>query len=188
MRLTHQGVRDSFRWANLTTHSGPGRELWPGPPAHILHTDASLHGWGGVLNGAVPARGFHVPHYRRAHINVLELVAVRPALESFWRFLTRRDTGVLLKAGPTVAVGAVNNMSSRSAPLMREVRHLHALYEAWGLSLRADLLPSAVNACVARLSRDNNVTDWSLGADAYAELEHRFGPHTLDLLASHLNT
>lgn len=79
-------------------------------------------------------------------------------------------------------------MTFRSATLMRELRELHRLCETWGLSLRAEHLPSAVNVFADRLSRETDSTDWTLGPLAYAELESRFGPHTVDLFASHLNT
>lgn len=112
---------------------------------------------------------------------------MRLALHSFRRFLTQKDTWILLKADSTVAVGAVNSMESRSQPLMRELRALHRTCMAWGISLRAEHLPSAVNAYADRLSRENDSTDWALGWDAYTDLERRFGPHTVDLFASHLN-
>lgn len=59
VRLDHRGMRDLHWWAALTTHPGPGRALWPPAPAHVMHTDASLSGWGAVLDNTLPARGFH---------------------------------------------------------------------------------------------------------------------------------
>lgn len=112
---------------------------------------------------------------------------MRLSLESFRHFLTRRDTWVLLKSDSTVTVGAVNHMASRSAVLMRELRRLHESCASWGLSIRAEYLPSSVNAYADRLSRESDSTDWALCAEAYAYLERRFGPHTLDLFATHLN-
>ena len=187
VRLTHQDWRDLQWWNDLTRHSGLGRSLWPGEPSHVLHTDASLLGWGAVLDGAVPARGFHAPQSVGSHINLLELSTVRLALESFRGFLTERDTWLLLKSDSTVTVGAVNSMSSRSRALMAELRSLHDLCGAWGLSVRAEYLPSAVNAYADRLSRENDSTDWSLPVGTFNKIERRFGPHTVDLFASHLN-
>jgi len=159
VRQHHQDLRDLGWWANLTGHPGLGRALWPGPPAHVIHTDASEYGWGAVLDGALSARGFHVPRLRRAHINLLELATVRLARNSFRRFVTRRDTWVLLKSDSTVTVGAINALASRSSPLMRELRELHALCSSWGVSIRAEHLPSAVNAYADRLSRERDSTD-----------------------------
>jgi len=188
VRLTHQCLRDLQWWATLTKHAGLGRSLWPPDPKHVLHTDASLSGWGAVLDGALPARGFHSPVRRGAHINELELVTVRMALESFRQFLTERDTWLLIKSDSTVTVGVMNSLSSKSRALMRELRRLHELCEQWGLSLRAEHLPSAVNAYADKLSRQNDSTDWSLPVRTFEEMERRFGPHTVDLFASNLNT
>lgn len=188
VRLTHQDLRDLAWWGDLSNHSGLSRALWPGPPAHIVHTDASPLGWGAVLDGAVPARGFHSPRLRGTHINLLELTTVRLALESFRQFLTRRDTWLLIKSDSTVTVGALNALSSRSPSLMSELRDLHNMCRAWGISIRAEHLRSAVNAYADRLSRRTDSTDWSLPAETFREIDALFGPHTVDRFASHLNT
>lgn len=159
VQLSHQGMRDLAWWANLASNAGLGRALWPGEPSHTLHTDASLTWWGAVLDGVLPARGFHAPERKGAHINVLELVTVRLALESFLRFLTQRDTWLLLKSDSTVTVGAVNALSSRSPAIMRELRLLHERCLAQGLTIRAEHLPSAFNAYADRLSREGDSTD-----------------------------
>lgn len=184
VRLTHQNFLDLGRWAALTTHARLGRALWRPAFTHTMHTDASLSGWGAVLDNAMPARGFHAPVYRGAHINLLELVTVRLGLESFRRFLSRRDTWLLLKSDSTVTVGAVNAMVSKSPTIMEELRRLHALCLVWGIHIRAEHLPSAVNACAALLSREGHSTDWTLSAAAFQNLERRFGPHTVDWFAS----
>lgn len=187
VRLGHQALQDLAWWAHLTGHARLGRALWPADPAHIIHTDASLLGWGAVQDGALPARGFHAPTRRFAHINELELATVRLALESFRHFLTERDASLLTKSDSTVAVGAINSMSLKSRALMGEIWELHELCAAWGLSVKAEHLPSAVNAYADRLSREGDSTDWSLSASTFASLERRFGPHIVDLFASHLN-
>eukprot|EP00168_Porphyra_purpurea_P002129 TRINITY_DN124_c0_g1_i1.p2 TRINITY_DN124_c0_g1~~TRINITY_DN124_c0_g1_i1.p2 ORF type:complete len:773 (-),score=79.36 TRINITY_DN124_c0_g1_i1:1080-3191(-) len=187
VRLDHQGMRDLAWWSDLTRHAGLARALWPPEPSHTLHTDASLSGWGAVLDGTMPAKGFHAPRYRGRHINLLELVTVRLGLQSFRRFLARRDTWLLLKSDSTVAVGAINAMSSRSPVIMQELRNLHDLCRTWGVSIRAEHLPSAVNAYADRLSREGDSTDWSVEASTFLQLDKMFGPHTTDWFASHLN-
>lgn len=153
----------------------------------MLNTDASLSGWGAVLDRVVPARGFHAPRLRRAQINVLELATVRLALESLVGFLKSRESWVLVKSDTAVTVGAVNAMASRSVPLMNELRELHLLCATRGLTIRAEHMPSAVNVFADRLSREGDSTDWTLPAPAFAALEEQYGPHTIDLFASHLN-
>lgn len=187
VRLDHQGMWDLQWWAALTTHPGLGRALWPPAPAHVMHTVESLSGWGAVLDNTLPARGFHALAHRVAHINLLELVTVRLGLQSFRRFLSRRDTWLLLKSDSTVTVGAVNSMASKSPVMMAELRNLHSLCHAWGIHIRAEHLPSAVNAYADRLSREGDSTEWSLPVDTFRELEARFGPHTVDWFATEPN-
>lgn len=188
VRLSHQALRDLHWWQDLLQHPGLGRALWPPPPAHTMHTDASEVGWGAVLDGVLPARGFHEPRRRNQHINVLELATVYLGLQSFRRFLTRRDTWILLKSDSMVTVGAVNAMASKSPAIMAELRRLHALCHSWGIAIKAEYLPSAVNAYADRLSRENDSADWSLPVAVFSEMEARFGPHTVDWFATHLNT
>lgn len=180
VRLDHHGMRDLQWWAALTTHPGLGRSLRPPAVARVMHTDASLSGWGAVFDKTLPARGLHAPTHRGAHINLLELVTVRLGLQSFRRFLSRRDTWMLLKSNSTVTVGVVNSMASTSPVIMAVLRNLHSLCHAWGLHIRAEHLLSAVNAYADRLSREGDSTDWSLPVDTVLELEARFGPHTVD--------
>ena len=54
------------------------RAIWRSPMNAVLHCDASPTGWGGVLNGVVPAHGhgFWRPHQRDLHINNLEVCAL----------------------------------------------------------------------------------------------------------------
>lgn len=146
VRLTHQDLCDLAWCVDLGNHSGLSRALWPGPPAHIVHTDALPLGWGVVHDGAFLARGFHSPRLRGTHINLLDLATVRLALESFRQFLTRRDAWLLIKSDSTVTVGALHALSSHSPWLMSTLRDLHNLCQAWGISIRAEHLRSAANA------------------------------------------
>lgn len=114
-------------------------------------------------------------------------MTVRLGLQSFRRFLSRRDTWLLLKSDSTVTVGAVNSMASRSPATMAELHNRHSLCDVWGLHIRAEHLPSAVNAYADRLSREGDSTDWSLPLDTFLELEARFEPHTVHWFATELN-
>lgn len=183
VRLSHQDLRDLGWWAAQKTQAGRGRALWAPAPTLTMHTDASLSGWGAVLDNVMPAGGFHAPAYRGAHINLLELVTDRLGLQSFRRLLTRQDSWLLLKSDSTVAVGAVNAMASRSPVIMEELRRIHALCLTWGVIFRAEHLPNAVNAYADRLSREGDSTNWTLSVAAFRELENRFGPHSVDWFA-----
>lgn len=187
VRLSHQAVADLKWWANLATHALLGRALWPQADDAVVHTDASLTGWGATWNGTVPARGFHAPGRKHLYINVHELGTVRLALQSFVKLLQPKHTTLRLMMDSLVSVHVVNNGTSKSEAMMRELRLLHEWCQQDGVELRASHLPSAVNYAADRLSRSNDSTDWALSDWAFQRLERQHGPHTLDLFASSLN-
>lgn len=82
----------------------------------------------------------------------------------------------------------INSFSSRSPALMRELRKLHAVVKKFGLTLRADWLPSVANVCADLLSRRRDRDDWRVSSVWYDQLCNRFGNHTVDRFASPTNT
>lgn len=149
-----------------------------------MHTDASSTGWGATWNEVVPARGFHDKARRDLHINLLELGAVRLGLLSFVNFLKDIETIVRLVTDSRVVMHVVNNGSSRSKAVMRELRRLKAVCASLGVQLRAEYLPSALNLYADKLSRATDNTDWSLRAATFRRLDRLYGPHTIDLCAT----
>lgn len=71
---------------------------------------------------------------------------------------------------------------------MRELRRLHTVATALGVTLRAEYLPSALNLWADRLSRTRDSTDWTLSRHSFERLERLYGPHTVDLFATAENT
>ena len=187
LRLPHQALSDLRWWSRLSTHALLGRAMWPAPDDAVMHTDASLTGWGAAWNGTVPARGFHSPQRRHLHINVHELAAVRLGLQSFVPLLRQEGTAVRLMMDSLVGVQVVNNGTSCSEALTKALRMLRSLCELHGVQLRASFLPSAVNYVADRLSRHPDRTDWSLSDAGFRRLERLHGPHTVDLFATQLN-
>lgn len=187
MRLGHQALADLRWWARLTGEALLGRALWPPPDDAVMHTDASLPGWGATWDQTVPARGFHAPARHHLHINVLELATVRLGLLSFVNHLRAGATMVRLMMDSMVSVHVINNRASKSEAMMAELRLLERFCAQNGVQLRASHLPSAVNHEADRLSRTADSTDWSLSDAAFQRLEAQFGPHTLDLFATSEN-
>lgn len=184
VRLGRQATTDLRWWMRLDEHALTGRALWATEPTVTLHTDASSAGWGATFNQLVPARGFHEAARTHNHINLLELGAVRLGLLSFVDLLKDPPTLVRLKTDSQVVMHVVNNGSSKSRAVMRELRRLHAVCDSMGVSLRAEYPPSAVNKWADSLSRARDSTDWSLSDAGFARLEAQWRPHTLDLFAS----
>jgi len=172
---------------DLAETSAEGRPIWPGSATDQMDTDASGLGWGAVLGDMIEARGYHGRLRSGLHINVLELGAVTLALRSF-RHLIPRGTVLRLRTDSMVAMGVIHAQSSRSLVLMNEYRALHELCREMDAQLRAEHVSSALNEWADRLSRENDSTDWTLAAEAFDSLNREFGPHSVDLFASELNT
>jgi hypothetical protein len=83
VRLTKQARRD-LAWGCDIPDRWSARAIFRSPDTAYLHCDASgLVGWGGVLNGLYPARGFWRAGQKPLHITLKELKAVRFTVETF---------------------------------------------------------------------------------------------------------
>lgn len=186
-RLGHQALRDLQWWLDLEAHSAGGRPIWPGTATMQMDTDASGVGWGAVLSAMVETRGYHGTLRSGLDINVLELGAVTLAIESFRSYIPR-GTILRLRTDSMVALGVIQAQSSRSLTLMSEYRRLHTLCAELDIELRAEHVSSALNERADRLSRENDSTNWTINSTTYARLNNLYGPHTVDLFATELNT
>ena len=186
-RLGHQALWDLLWWVGLQQWAATGRAIWPGAASMLLDTDASNLGWGSVLNRAAEARGYHAADRNGLHINCLELGAITLALRSF-RALIPVGTVLRLRTDSMVALGVLESGSSRSPVLMAQYRELYELCAAMRVELRVEHISSVLNDWADRLSRENDSTEWTLGRAAFRRLEHRYGPHTIDLFATELTT
>lgn len=184
LRLGHQALADLRWWAKLTDLALLSRALWPAEDNAVMHTYASHTGWGATWNGTVPARGFHAPERRHAHINVHELATVRLGLLFFVPQLLTGGTVLRLMMDSLVSVHVINNGTSKSDAMMVELRRLQAVCDAHGVHLRVSHLPSAASHVADKLYRTRDSTDWSLSDAAFQRLETVYGPHTLDLFAT----
>ncbi|KAI2649994.1 ORF V: Enzymatic polyprotein [Labeo rohita] len=111
IRVTRQGFRPRF----LTL----GPTLGPCCHRKMLTTDASLTGWGAVLNGR-PAQGIWKGHHLNWHMNCLEMMAVFRALKYFLQQL--RGYHVLVRVDNTAVVSYINRQGGlRSRRLNRLV-------------------------------------------------------------------
>eukprot|EP00873_Tetraselmis_striata_P017702 jgi/Tetstr1/437966/TSEL_026596.t1 len=72
--------------------------------------------------------------------------------------------------------------------MMAELRRLWCLLDSHGIHLRARYIRSATNIRADSLSRHLDSDDWQLDPLLFAELESRFGPHSIDRFASARNT
>ena len=182
VRLTRQALRDLQWWVDLPAKWN-GRAIWRSPISAVLHSDASMTGWGAVLNETTPARGFWNRQERKLHITELELEAVYNAVRSFLPHL--RGRSVFVHEDNQAVVHMLAHYSTRSPSIMRRLRKLWLLLDLNDISLsRVEYIRSEANVWADALSRELDTEDWRLNPVVFKMLEERFGPHTIDRFAS----
>jgi len=188
-RLGDQAVADLRWWSGLASSGRTlARPIWPAGPTMPMETDASPLGWGAVLNRSAPDRGRRSPDRADLHINLLEMGAIRLALLFFRPVLPPAGVVIRLKCDSMVVLGVLQAQSSPSWALMAESRLLHAVLVELNVELRHEYVASALNVWADRLSREVDSTDWSLAPAAFHRLDVHYGPHSVDLFATEVNT
>ncbi len=142
IRVTRQGLRTLSMWFRprfLTL----GPTLGPCCRRKMLTTDASLTGWGAVLDGR-PAQGIWRGHLLDWHINCLEMMALFQALTYFLQQL--RGYHFLLRVDNTAVVSYINHQGGlRSHRLNRLAQQVLLWAEDKFLFLRAIYIPGHMN-------------------------------------------
>lgn len=185
-QLSHQSVRDLRFWASLTADQDYGRLLWAPAPTVTLHTDASGAGWGGGLARGTQrwsARGTFTAKDATLHINTKEVLAVRLSFLSVERHLLPGET-VHLFTDSRVALHTIQGLTSRSAPLLAELRRLHGVLRRLRINLVAEWLPTADNVWADGLSRTTDRADWTLEKRFFTASDNMYGPHEVDRFAT----
>lgn len=177
VRLNRQALRDLQWWVDLP-HRWNGRAIWRSPTTAVLHSDASMKGWGGVLNNTTPARGFWNARERRLHITELELEAVINLVRTFLPHLRSRH--VFVHEDNQAVVHMLSHYSSRSPSIMRRLRHLFLLLDLNDTTLTVEYIRSEANVWADALSRVTDKEDWKLNPEVFQEIQDAYGPHTID--------
>ena len=181
VRLTRQALRDLRWWAQIG-RADVSRAIWRSPTDRTLHCDASHLAWGGVLDGTVPAQGMWTGRERGRHINYLELLAVHHTLAAFLDRLEGQS--LLLWEDNMTIVHVLTNRTTRSPELMHLLRRVWYLIDSAGIQLQVRYIASAENSLADALSRGSPMDELTLTPAAWADLERRWGPHTVDRYAT----
>ena len=183
VRLSRGSLRDLDWWADIPArHCSAAIHI--GPAAVELSVDASSHSWGAVLHGRT-ARGYWSLDESPAHINFKELRAVRYALQSFLEFVRQRV--VLIREDNTCTQAVLGRLSSRSPAMHAEMRSLWEFLQLHSIVLQVERVASADNIA-DEASRLEDRDDYRLHPQYLQLLDRRFGPHGVDLFATHANT
>ncbi|KAI2664367.1 enzymatic polyprotein [Labeo rohita] len=152
----------------------------------MLATDASLTGWGAVMNGH-PARGLWSSRHLTWHINCLEMLAVFRALKHFLPDLIGRH--VLVRTDNTAVVYYINHQGGlRSRPLYKLAHQILVWSQDKLLSLRAVHVPGNLNMGADILSRQGQrAGEWMLHPEVVKQIWRVLGQAQVDLFATQEN-
>jgi len=180
VRLSRQALRDLQWWAELPKEHN-GRTIWRSPDQAILHSDASLFAWGGVLNNQCLAHGIWTHAERKHHITFLELLAV---LRNVQAYLPRlKSKRCLLYEDNMAVVYIIREKTSRNPVIMACLRELWACLDLNQIDMRVEYVRSAQNPADAP-SRLTGAAHWRLRPSIVKTLELRRGAFTVDRFAS----
>ncbi|KAL0159829.1 hypothetical protein M9458_043554, partial [Cirrhinus mrigala] len=151
-----------------------------------LATDASLTGWGAIMNGH-PARGLWSGRHLTWHINCLEMLAVFRALKHFLPDLIGRH--VLVRTDNTAVVYYINHQGGlRLRPLYKLAHQILVWSQGKLLSLRAVHVPGHLNMGADVLSRQGpRPGEWMLHPEVVKQIWRVFGQAQVDLFGTQEN-
>lgn len=183
-----QAVKDDLEWWELHLERMNGKSLLPFQEDAILTTDASMTGWGAILetpNGEHQVSGAYSRN-EQWHINYLELEAVIRAIQSFASQI--RGLKLLLKTDSIVVMYVVNKMGSNVPALAKQVERLFLMLRELNCQMRAVHIAGIENPADG-LSREADPTSSSfleaqLNPTWFQAATRNWGPFTIDLFAS----
>jgi hypothetical protein len=150
-----------------------------------LVVDASQTGWGASLDG-VPAAGFWNTSLSFAHSNYRELLAVLLAILSFEVPLTGKCLEVFTDNITTRAY--VIHQGGPDPLFNRLARAIWVTASRLSLHLVCHHILGMDNCVADTLSRLPDKYNWRLNPQVFRQIDHVFGPHTIDRMADGVNT
>ena len=179
-------IKAQLLWWTVPDNILRGAPLrFPEPNIRIF-TDASTQGWGAHMDGST-IQGTWSRTEQLLHINVLEMRAVRLALE---RLEVPPHSRVLVASDNTTVVAYVNKQGgTHSRQLWLETSLLFELLSRLQSSLRARHIPGRLNVIADQLSREGQIlpTEWSLRQDIVDSIFATWGHPHIDLFATRYN-
>ena len=171
-------------WLNNITQSQ--RLLITSNPDLILTTDASLLGWGAVLNG-METGGHWRAEEQGCHINYLEMKAVLLGLKSLCP--NAHDTHICVQSDNTIAVTYINAMGGVKSETCNDmVLQIWEWCIAQQIWLSAWHIPGSQNIQADTASRAfKDSVEWSLSNEVLQSLLSHWGPFHMDMFAPRLN-
>jgi len=179
---------EALLWWRAESNTRVGMPLGAYLHDQVLFTDASEVAWGAHWNERTLS-GVWTPIEKGLHINVLELRAVRRALEH-WGELSPKGTNWLVFTDNSTVVAHINKQGgTRSLQLCLETEKLIKNLQQQDSLIKARHIPGCRNVLADALSRPNRVlgTEWSLCPIVFRQLCTVLGTPHIDLFATSKN-
>ncbi|XP_044147245.1 uncharacterized protein LOC122935540 [Bufo gargarizans] len=182
-----QEAREELRWWIDNLEAWNGRAIFGFQPDFVVESDASLKGWGAHCQG-ISTGGRWSEEESRLHINALELLAGSFAIRSFSNGMAHAC--IRLRMDNVSAVRYVNHLGgTQSATLARLAKEFWSYCLSRDLMVQAEYLPGLHNYRADWSSRYfTDGSDWRLAPETFCSISAIWGPCTIDLFASRLNT
>lgn len=185
MKLTASIKQDIQWWVdNLQTSF---RKVSHENPSLVLHTDASLKGYGACIKEQnAETSGVWSVHEQNLHINVLELKACHLALLALCH--ARSNIHIRIYTDNTTCCAYINKFGGKCRDLNKISREIWRWCLDRNIHLSAAHVAGIANTEADRLSRlFNDDLEWSLHTSVFKKILSVFGHLDIDMFASRLN-
>ena len=184
-----RSMQDLLKWWTRPTNTRVGVPLKTPTPDHELFTDASCHGYGGIMANQTMS-GVWSRRYQEKHINALELEAVRRALITFAPSV--ENCTVRVHSDNRTTVSCLRRQGSLKSPVLNK---LSAKVMTWTQEHKVTLIPVYIqgyrNVEADALSRKDltHASEWSLSTTEFNRVVRwsKLQPPWMDLMATDRN-
>lgn len=161
--------RSDLKWWSTHIHT-TSNPVSHGNPHITIYSDASLNGWGGVINELSPGGPFSEEEMT-FHINYLEILACFLTLQTFCFVL--RDCHIKAMTDNTTVISYNNNMGGRTTKCNSVTRKLWLWRIERNLWVTAAHIPGKLNVLADTESRQIfHDTEWKLDRLVFDRISH----------------
>ena len=180
-------LRQALKWWLRRDNLAKPCSLHPKTPQVEVYSDASLQGWGAHC-GQQTAFGLWDQMWLGKHINVLELQAVRLALQRFLPLLQGR-TVLVQTDNSTVQAYLAKQGGTHSKELCQISQEILLWAEQQQISITAQYIQGERNVLADALSRQGQLLkgEWSLNQSVFNQLCALWGTPQIDMFATSWN-